>query len=525
MNQNLNHFNQKTNLEPENLNIAEVFSSNTAEIAVQVAQEYLKVVDPEHQDEKLEQALRTADNVYMFASELLPGAAIDSAILSTVLDEGIYSDDFQKLDLASMALAEYLTQNDAQQKPNQDEYVMSMINDINLIDQRVNEALDSSLETDSEFLNDELIWSLEAPNVPIDLMSELANMTNLEAFIVKSCQELAKLHDNDLVETNIISVIMKVESFYAPACEILGFDALAMEMRSACTQVRFRELGKDELVDSIKRQTSSIRRNQIKDVFNEISDEKEGSAYNYSANMSKLDALQETEPVALGEFAVEVNDKIYSGNWRVKSVGSILKKLDRYDDVEPGVDFKNYLMDVLGMTVIEKDEQAVADAFVTWVEKIDSSQNCKFQPAPSKEKSIIIQGDDRYINLVQTEFDQDFFDRNVQVIRKPNGYRVSKMTFVGPNNLPTEVQFMTKQDRKKGRIGESSHILYKQGTDEIDEAELSHYASLLRQVFERKAKMLEAKDNLNLNSGSKSRNMKLYKWLYSTIDRHLNSDE
>ena len=52
---------------------------------------------------------------------------------------------------------------------------------------------------------------------------------------------------------------MEAESFYAPLCEVMGFDGLAASLRSQAHIIRLKGQGEHDLIEEIREQYETIR--------------------------------------------------------------------------------------------------------------------------------------------------------------------------------------------------------------------------------------------------------------------------
>lgn len=469
----------------------------TQEVAVGVVDRYAQMA-PNERENFSEHARRTADLVHVFAGEDLPSKAIDAAYLHDLYDRAT-GDDPEKKKLAADGVMEYF--NNPHLTNKQKEYVGALVNDMAVIEDtamwyRENEGEYDYQEDDPE------IWDKEAPPIPLDDMFTLSKTVNIESVLLKSCEMLDNLHNP--AETNVAMMqdIHEAESFYAPLCEVLGYDGLAMELRSHAKQNRLMNQGGEvsDVMIEVAHFCHEMRELGPQSVLRHFADEDD---YEISSVVNKpryIDKYSETsyETVELGEFAIDAGDRLLTGNWRIKSVGSLMGKLLRKDR-NGGMP-----MDVMGMTVISPDEEGVAKDFAYMARRTIESETLRPQKAPSKKHAFVVQGDRAYIDRMCAELGEEFVQNNVDIIENDKGYRVSKFTCLGEDDMPIEMQFVTKEDRKAGRVGKWAHIFHKLKESGISysEARKAQYAEYLQEIHRRKEHMNAGADELVVNPHS-----------------------
>ena len=437
-------------------------------------------------DNFAEHARRTADIVHVFAGNDLPSKAIDAAYLHDVYDRATGEDTHNMLQ-ASAQLAEYFANSDISEK--EAEYVMSLINDMTIIEdtatlyREMDETVHQLRDDDPE------LWTREAPAIPLDDMFQVSKNVNIESVLIKSCEILDHLHHPAHENLSAAHDIYEAESFYAPLCEVLGYDGLAMELRSHAKQNRLFYQGKGDLVVNVARFCYDMRRLGPQSVLNKFANEEDFSVSNVVNQPRYIDKYSDTsyETVELGEFALDMDGQLMTGNWRIKSVGSLAGKLLRSDRSGEAP------MDVMGMTVISEDVDRVAQDFSTMSRHVMKSDALHPQKAPSKQHAFVVQGDRAYIDRICQELGEVFVEQNVDIIENADGYRVSKFTCLSEDSMPIEMQFVTKADRKAGRVGKWAHIFHKLkecGVTYTEEQKVV-YASWLEQIYERKCHMNE----------------------------------
>lgn len=461
----------------------EAYARASAQAATAAMERYAQAMyepgDP-HQFELQDRSHRLRDYVNVFAGGMLPPEALDAAALYDLTAESTKS--AAAMQAVASARMDYYSAPGTRR--GSEEYVAALINDMAHID---NEAKwyrnhKAYIEHTSGHYD---IWEHPLPPAAIKDMARLGSEVNLESVIIKACEQLdgLVLAVNGMVKGQYqpgeqdlatLEAVIEAESFYGPLCEIIGFDGLAMELRSDGLAMELR---------SQARQLRMFRQGKGDIVMQAYDICREGRQYGPQAVLGNLvqfggdfavsSVVNEPEynrhyangmpyaSVQLGEFALDLGDGVaMAGNWRLKSVGSLAHKM-----AQPGAELP---MDVMGLTAISDDPAELAQNFAAVVERAASSLRLEPRPAPSKEKWAIVQGDDEYIATVCSQLSPAFIADNVQIISRPRGYRVAKFTCLAAGgNLPVEMQFVTKADHCNGRTGEDAHIFHKAGADGV----------------------------------------------------------
>ena len=165
----------------------------------------------------------------------------------------------------------------------------------------------------------------------------------------------------------------------------------------------------------------------------------------------------------MGEFAADTKyGNMVAGNWRIKTVGSLADKLKGGGGI----------MDIVGMMVISRDRETTACDFAHFI----ADRLKEFRPvcARSKNRPVYIQGTKEYVDAVEQNLrelgvgsDEYLVKIDTDEKREQRGYsiyEISKVTFavdVDDVEVPVEIQFITKDERRRARTGEVSHIAYK----------------------------------------------------------------
>ena len=431
-------------------------------------------------------AERTMKLVEEFAGLKLPLEAIHAVLLHDVADR-FHNRDSQKCtperrQAAGLALADVFTNPKTGMTREQGSYVASLLADFIAVEEASGrhrlQVANTIPENIREIITDRYngsvpaeAWRQVEPFVDVEQMAEFLDKTNIEAVIIKACELLDNMrYPSSSRESAKLQDVLEAESFYAPLCEVMGFDGLAASLRSQAHIIRLEGQGEHDLVKEIRGQYETIRHVGVRNLVNTIFGTEEVKTKAVVGPRSE--ASCHNRPVHIGDFLAE-NGKEVEGKYRLKTVGSWAAKVHeaRQND-KP----EYTLMDVLGLTVISDTVKDQARDFVEFLQRrIDMNPAFQLKKANSKSSAIYVQGTVDYVNAVRWEMWQHGFDigrcefaiqDDESVKQRGQKYQVSKATFLMDHpeldkGVPVEVQFVTKAERQRSRTGEVAHIIYK----------------------------------------------------------------
>ena len=434
----------------------------------------------------VEHAERTMKLVEEFAGLKLPPEAIHAVLLHDVVDR-FHNRDSQKCtperrQAAGLALADVFTNPKTRMTREQGSYVASLLADFILVEEVSGrhrlQVANTIPENIREIITDRYEGSVPAeawrqiePFVDVEQMAEFLDKTNIEAVIIKACELLDNMYyPSSSRESAKLQDVLEAESFYAPLCEVMGFDGLAASLRSQAHIIRLKGQGEHDLVKEICGQYETIRQVGVRNLVNTIFGTEEVVAKAVVGLRSE--ASCHNRPVHIGDFLAK-NGKKVEGKYRLKTVGSWAAKVH---EARQNDKLEYTPMDVLGLTVISgtvKDQARDFVEFLQW--RIDMNPAFQLKKANSKSKAICVQGTVDYVNAVRWEMWQHGFDigrcefaiqDDESVKQCGQKYQVSKVTFLMDHpeldkGVPVEVQFVTKAERQRSRTGEVAHIIYK----------------------------------------------------------------
>ena len=463
--------------------------------------------DLEKRTEALNRISRVRDYIDIFAGDVMSPEAAHAGILYEIKKEE--NSNIENAVASATALMEYYTY------PNTHEdaasYTAALLNDMEYMDNY------------ATYYRNNDAWRKTSAPIDIKEMGRLSDEVNIESIIIKSCIVLDKLvepvreveESGDLsrLDDKVLKNITEAEIFYGPLCEVFGFDGLAMDLRSQSHVLRLLKNGKLEDVAKVREYCNSMREIGPQAVLSNIV---EGNFAVFNA-VKDVDCIHDYDSeipyssIQLGEFVTDFGNfwsgkegdhMLTAGNWRLKSVGSLANKIQNSEK-------RGFPMDVMGFNFILKDEEELADVFACVIEKVILSENLECVPAPSKENWVFVQGDDNFRRLIRKRFSYDFIQKNIQVMEKDVHYRVAKLTCIlldeeKNRQMPVEMQFLTKEDRKNARTGTAAHIIYKAQSEGIfysaDDRERA--SKILTKMYNRKTHMYDSVSTLEANTES-----------------------
>lgn len=303
-------------------------------------------------------------------------------------------------------------------------------------------------------------WRVAQPLLDLDHMRMGMDKVNIEAFIIKGAEIMDNLqYPSSKRESAVLQDVLEAESFYAPILEAMGYEAFAAELRSVAKVRRLIGQGKEDLVKSAKEIQDRVLQVGMDKIADKIFGVNDGTI-NYAIRKDEDSGEYSTH---MGEFAADTKyGNMVAGNWRIKTVGSLADKLKGGDGI----------MDIVGMMVISRDRETTVCDFAHFI----ADRLKEFRPvcARSKNRPVYIQGTKEYVDVVEQNLrelgvgsDEYLVKIDTDEKREQRGYsiyEISKVTFavdVDDVEVPVEIQFITKDERRRARTGEVSHIAYK----------------------------------------------------------------
>ncbi len=340
------------------------------------------------------------------------------------------------------------------------------------------------------------IDSHQQPIKPMEWV-ELIQQTDIAAIAIKAVQLLTSLEEDAPASKETFQAIDAAERLYAPLCEILGIDGLAMTLRSRANILRLVHSGNSAYVDEARTRLHIHSLSALDDdnphkyadhVITEIGFENlNESAVPFSDSHRTM--------IGHGELEYKHNGETHLARYvyREKSVGSLAMKLFRNNPKDPKK--APMPMDIMGYTIIISDQDEIGPVALTIANHIQNNPNLKFRASPSRDHAIHVSGSQEYRNHVFRE-PKDWEGQFVDIPKNPADFEVTKVTFVSTvevdrqqHELLCEVQILTEDQRERTRIDEISHIIFKlkqQYEVEFSKEELKSFSEALREIHEQK---------------------------------------
>lgn len=444
-----------------------------------VLDSYISCTEGEREDFK-DHAYRVYNIVKAYTSDDLPPEAASLSLIHDVADRMFnkestkYNDAWAK----SAADALYKFMDDENISHNQLKYSACLLADMAKIEQSAAHHRRQMAEIAKEESNEDyrkiypLVaerhmgkvsrdqWRVAQPLLDFNHMGMEMDKVNIESFIIKGAEIMDNLqHPSSERESAVLQDVLEAESFYAPILEAMGYEAFAAELRSVAKIRRLIGQGKEELIESAKEIQDRVLQVGVDKIADKIFGANDGTI-NYAIRKNEDSGEYSTH---MGEFAADTKyGNIVAGNWRIKTVGSLADKLKGGDGI----------MDIVGMMVISRDRETTTRDFAHFI----ADRLKEFRPvcARGKNRPIYIQGTKEYVDVVEKNLHKlgvgsDKYlvkiDTNEKCEKRGYSiYEVSKVTFavdIDDVETPVEIQFLTKDERRRSRKEELAHLIYK----------------------------------------------------------------
>lgn len=444
-----------------------------------VLDSYISCAEGEREDFK-DHAYRVYNIVKAYTSDDLPPEAASLSLIHDVADRMFnkestkYNDAWAK----SAADALYKLMDDENISHNQLKYSACLLADMAKIEQSAAHHRRQMAEIAKEESNEDyrkiypLVaerhmgkvsrdqWRVAQPLLDFNHMGMEMDKVNIESFIIKGAEIMDNLqHPSSERESAVLQDVLEAESFYAPILEAMGYEAFAAELRSVAKIRRLIGQGKEELIESAKEIQDRVLQVGVDKIAGKIFGANDGTI-NYAIRKNEDSGEYSTH---MGEFAADTKyGNMVAGNWRIKTVGSLADKLKGGDGI----------MDIVGMMVISRDRETITRDFAHFI----ADRLKEFRPvcARGKDRPVYIQGTKEYVDVVEQNLRELGVGSDEYLVKidtdekcKQRGYsiyEVSKVTFavdIDDVEIPVEIQFLTKDERRRSRKEELAHLIYK----------------------------------------------------------------
>ncbi len=488
-----------------------------------IIEQYQCQAPEEERKDFRQHAERVAQLVDSFAGGMVPEQAIIAAAMHDLADRvHPYGRKYAAENrMAQVALMDILT-GPALHSVADVHYIATLLSDMVALESKMDEVrarmswkqvqqgdttpgLVSALMYDRPGVLPPEVWEQVAPEINLQDKLEFIEQTNVEAVLIKSCEMIDNLqHPGQRSGSSLLRDTVEVESYLGPLVEIMGFEGLSAAMRSEAIITRFKATGKEQVIGAAREQIDRIREAGVEGLVSKVlTVGRPEASRDQVVTRRVVKEIPGKRPVVMGEFAVETDDgTLLAGNYRLKTVGSLAKKIDRGNLHQP--------MDMVGMMVIANDHQELIDQYVAFASQMIDDGDIQLEAAGSHNRALYVQGSPEFTRQLEQRMHAAGLLEQVEIKtddpakREQRGhgiYEVAKMTFYmqhGDISVPTELQFVTKQERDRARLGEVSHIGYKAGGGLS-----SQDAARMREIYRRKE--YAAGDGTEINPRTKSR--------------------
>ena len=444
-----------------------------------VLDSYISCTEGEREDFK-EHAYRVHKIVKAYTGDDLPPEAASLSLIHDVADRMFNKESTKYNDVwarnAADALYEFM--DDENISHNQLKYSACLLADMAKIEQSAAHHRRQMAKIAKEESNDDyqkiypLVaerrmgkvsrdqWRVAQPLLDFNHMGMEMDKVNIESFIIKGAEIMDNLqHPSSERESAVLQDVLEAESFYAPILEAMGYEAFAAELRSVAKIRRLIGQGKEELIESAKETQDRVLQVGVDKIAGKIFGANDGTI-NYAIRKNEDSGEYSTH---MGEFAADTKyGNMVAGNWRIKTVGSLADKLKGGDGI----------MDIVGMMVISRDRETITRDFAHFI----ADRLKEFRPvcARGKDRPVYIQGTKEYVDVVEQNLRELGVGSDEYLVKidtdekcKQRGYsiyEVSKVTFavdIDDVEIPVEIQFLTKDERRRSRKEELAHLIYK----------------------------------------------------------------
>lgn len=300
-------------------------------------------------------------------------------------------------------------------------------------------------------------WRTHPQSIEPKYINSLVSSVNLESLLVKAVELLAQLDPQTaLNDSETLNRAHQAEALLAPLCEIIGFDALAMALYSHVHVLRAMYTGNlaplQQAQDIITERGNKEQVDQdVQELFGVVFGD------NIHEQIIKHGA---DHGIMMGEgFCTSECLRV---NWRLKSIGSLTRKLDaRSPEKLP--------LDIIGATVTTQDVPQIALRLKRILERAGSDERVTLTPTSERYAAIHVKGTTDYIETIRQGLGFESLEAMQEVVDvvevEAGAHRVCKVTLIfAQSNRPdlrAEIQLTTQSDRIENRIGQAAHMLYK----------------------------------------------------------------
>lgn len=423
----------------------------------------------------LDHAERTVKLMGAFAGELLPEPAYHAAIMHDLAQRFDNPTSDSERITAAQALDVYFSHDEFTESEKR--YVRALLGEMRKIGGAAG-AYTRKFRHEGDFSDEEFsvladnghrshtipprLWEVEEPKISTRRLRKMSRKANFESIVILAAEKIDHLQNpSSDDEAKLLHDILEAETFYAPLCEFWGLDAMAMTLKSAASKRRLEKRDMQEVIDRAEC--------EYKNAVNFGGPEKVLAQLFGGKNCERRYNIEPTingSNNKLAKFCEVIVDDGSIGPMRfvgrIKSVGSLAKKMvgDLYG--KSG----DTPMDVIGLTAITENVDDLAARFrqvLDLVYQQEQSGGLDLKKPASKSQPIYIQGSAEFKQRVREELTDHPLAGRVEIRDKEEPFQVAKFTCVmngeGDKSVNVEIQFLTEEDRKRARRGDTAHAL------------------------------------------------------------------
>ncbi len=451
---------------------------------------------------------RVSTLLEQYGPSIFPKESILAAILHDIPDRDGKSDAFYN------SLYTFFESVD----PSTQEYVSALVNDMDDIEHQAEgyrrsasstisagSSFEGNKELEAKFINaiqngekdalPEEFWLVPSGICnPKEMLTLLKNV-NLESVVIKALEILDNLRNPPKRDAALLQDVFEAEYFYAPLCEILGYDGIAMSLTDQAWTTRLEKSGNgDKLVaaDVILR---GIDDEAIYGIYEKLH-LKDGFELEHVVTDPDRKIGDALLALDLGNQSLDHLVTV----WRLKSKASIARKLltDTYKSAN--------IADIFATTIITDTLEQTGQVFkrmksLTQIDGVDATI------AASKNSSRYVKGSQKFIRQATA---LSGYSENIETETGLFDFEVAKQTIVVQTTnaigeriaVPVEIQVLTKDARNDSRLGLSAHILYKLRKAGLD-FDLKDTITSLASIHDRKTRLKST--TVEINGQSRNR--------------------
>ena len=343
---------------------------------------------------------------------------------------------------------------------------------------------------------------------------------NIEALVMRSVASIVELRESPWTGEKLLQQIFDAEAFFAPLVETVGFDGVAMALRSEAAHKRLYRMGKGAVYDRALNILGELLTSPgyVAGAVNEALQLISGG----KALSVPLLGNDPSHGIVIGESVLTppALQSAVRAVWRLKSPGSLAVKVLKHQTDYNCEEATALPADVIGITVIAPNKSAQAILFSDMMQRVlkldsDEGSSLRLAISPSRKSEqtpFHIRGKKEDLNTmmaqVVAQVGPNAAYKLIDRRDDEDGFEVSKVTLTLHDNvtrrdLPIEIQYLTREARTKARNDIYAHAGHK-GNREVN-------PKYMRRIWER----IEQLDHMGLTMQSNARAEQLHEEIAS----------